>query len=514
MLVRLEGRAGPLHRRVYDAMREAVLQGRLRSGQRLPSTRALAKELGVSRTVTLQAYDRLFAEGVLVARQGSGSYVADTLPGEGWLSWAGQRGAAGSVATDRGVGRRSHRGESTEPAVPALRISKRVSALLPFAADGVGHERELALDFRYGRPDPGVLALRTWRRLVSKVAARPPVGYVGAGGSHRLRRALASYLGRSRGVRCDADRILVVTGSQQALDLTARVLLEPGDRVLLEEPHYQGAREAFRAAGAALCTAPTDSEGLITATLPRGDASPRLACVTPSHQFPLGGVLTLSRRLELLAWARDVNAVVLEDDYDGEFRYDAAPVEAIQGLDRDGRVVYAGTFSKVLFPALRLGYLVLPDALVEPFRAAKWTCDRHSALLEQEALAEFIDEGHFERHLRRARKRYAARREVLLDALHAKLGDTISVEGQAAGVHVVVWLHGRAATVLDPLIEEAARRGVGVYPVRPYYLGEPPGAGLMLGYAALAEDAIRQGVARLAEALTVAERAAPRATSP
>lgn len=327
------------------------------------------------------------------------------------------------------------------------------------------------------------------------------MAYGEPGGSARLRNALAAYLGRSRGVRCDPAQVLVVTGSQQALDLTSRVLLDPGDAVLLEEPHYQGARQAFQAAGARIRTVPTDTEGIDTGALPRAGDAPRLACVTPSHQFPRGGVLTLARRLALLAWARDVDAVVLEDDYDGEFRYDVPPVEAIQGLDRDGRVVYTGTFSKVLFPALRLGYLVLPASLVEPFRAAKWTCDRHSPSLEQEALARFIEDGHFERHLRRCRKLYATRRAALLDALTHRLGAQVIVEGRAAGLHVLAWLPEVSPSGLERVLEEAARRGVGVYPVTPYYLTPPPAAGLLLGYAGLDEAAIREGVRRLGQAL-------------
>lgn len=279
------------------------------------------------------------------------------------------------------------------------------------------------------------------------------------------------------------------------------MLLDPGDRVVIEEPHYQGARLVFLAAGARLVPAPVDGDGLDVACLPRAGARARLAYVTPSHQFPTGVVMSLGRRLALLEWARRADAHVVEDDYDSEYRYEGRPIEAVQGLDRAGRVIYVGTLSKVLFPALRLGYLVLPGPLVEPFRRAKWATDRHTGTLEQEVLAEFIRDGHFERHLRRSRTRYAARRAALLDALAAHFGDRAEVVGANAGVHLLVWLRGVAPGALDRLVQRAAEDGVGVYPIAPYYLIPPKRAGLLLGYASLTEAEIRAGIRRLAAVL-------------
>jgi GntR family transcriptional regulator/MocR family aminotransferase len=477
LLITLRG-PGALHARLHGELRRAVLDGRLPPGARLPASRALARDLGVSRTVVVQAYERLCAEGWLEARVGAGTFVPHDLrlPPDG---------RARSV--ERG------------PPRPPARLSAWGSRL---GAGGAlpRPETGLRFDFRYGRPDAPALPLGEWRRIVGRHAARPPTAYADPRGSLRLRRALAGYLARGRGVRADPDRILVCTGSQQALDLTARVLLDPGDAVVLEEPHYRGARRVLDAAGARLLPVATDEHGLVPRTLPAEHAV-RLVVVTPSHQFPSGGVLPLGRRLELLAWARERNAVVLEDDYDGEFRYDADPVEAIQALDVEGRVVYVGTLSKVLFPGLRLGYLVLPPDLVEAFTEAKWLTDRHSPLLEQEALATLLDEGAFERHLRRCRLRYARRREALLEAVAHHLPRSVRVQGASAGLHVVLWLPGVSATRVHELLDAARRRAVGVYPVAPYYLVPPPEAGLVIGYSALAEADIAEGVRRLGEAL-------------
>lgn len=479
LLLTLRG-TGPLRARLHAALRAAVLEGRLQPGAQLPATRALARELGVSRMVVVQAYERLVAEGYLEARVGSGTFVPAGLRlpmGEG----------TGDASQDGGAGR------------AALRLSawgRRASA----AVTGATVEEGVRFDFRYGRPDTSGLPEAAWRRAVRRAAGRPRTAYEDARGSARLRSALAGYLSRSRGVRAEPDHTIVCTGSQQALDLAARVLLDPGDGAVLEEPHYQGARRVLETAGVRLYGVSTDGDGLVPASLPV-DASVRLAVVTPSHQFPSGGVLPLGRRLELLAWARERNAVVLEDDYDGEFRYDAEPVEAIRALDAEQRVLYVGTLSKVLFPALRLGYLVVPPDLVDAFVNAKWLADRHSSLLEQEALATLIEEGDFERHLRRCRLRYARRREALLDATSRFLAGRVRVQGAAAGLHVVLWFPELTADRTAALIASARRRGVGVYPVAPYFFTPPGEAGLILGYAALAEAAIEEGVRRLGEAL-------------
>jgi GntR family transcriptional regulator/MocR family aminotransferase len=357
-------------------------------------------------------------------------------------------------------------------------------------------------DFRYGDPAYDDFPHATWCRLLARRARRASerhLSYSDPGGAPELREALAAYLTRSRGVACEPDDVLVVYGTQQAIDLTARVLIDPGARAIVEEPGYPGIRHALEIAGAELTALPVDEDGLPAEALAGQRA--RLLCVTPSHQFPTGGVLPLSRRLALLAWAEHVGAFVLEDDYDGEFRYDGRPLESLQALDRSGRVLYAGTTSKVMFPALRIGYLVMPPSLRAALLAAKAFADTGTAHLEQRVLADFIAQGYFERHLRRARVRNAARRRALLAALARELGDAVQVVGANAGLHVVAWLRGVGPGELRVLRELAARRDVGIHPISPFYATRPRRAGILLGYAALDETAIAEGVHRLALAL-------------
>jgi GntR family transcriptional regulator/MocR family aminotransferase len=280
------------------------------------------------------------------------------------------------------------------------------------------------------------------------------------------------------------------------LDLIARVLIERGDRVAVENPCYQGTREVLRHVGARLLPIPVDVDGLDPETLP-GNA--RVAFVTPSHQFPTGAILPLARRLALLDWARRADALVVEDDYDGEFRYEDQPLQSLQGLDGDGRVIYLGTFSRTVFPALRIGYLIVPKSLIAAFSAAKWLSDRHTATLEQETLAEFISSGMFERHLRRVRRRNASRRKVLLEAIEKYFGSRVHVTGYGAGAHVVLWPHKRVAEAA--VIEAAAARSVGIYGISPYFLTQPSRSGFMLGYSRMKEADIREGVRRFGQVL-------------
>jgi GntR family transcriptional regulator/MocR family aminotransferase len=297
------------------------------------------------------------------------------------------------------------------------------------------------------------------------------------------------------------DRIVIVNGAQQALDLIARVLLDPGDGAVVEEPHYPGATIPFEALGARLLRVPVDADGLDPSRLPPAGERPRLAYVTPCHQFPSGVILPLERRLALLRWASRVGACVIEDDYVSEFRYEGRPLEALQSLDRDERAIYMGSFSKTLFPALRVGYLVLPRALVRPVLASKWAADRFSAPLYQEALAELITSGQFERYLRRAGARNAGRRRALIAALREHFGGRAEIAGENTGVHLVVWLNDVPPRELGGLITRAARAGVGIYSVAPFYAQPPRRAGLLFGYAALSEGEIRAGVRRLAEVI-------------
>jgi len=315
-----------------------------------------------------------------------------------------------------------------------------------------------------------------------------------------LREVLAARL-RTRGIEAGPQRIVIVNGSQQALDLVTRVLLDPGDRVLIEEPHYLGARWVFASGGAELVPAVVDGHGLRVPKPRPGRRSPRLAYVTPSHQYPTGVTLSLSRRLELLDWAARCEAFVVEDDYDSEYHYSGRPLQALAGIDAGRRVLYVGTFSKLMFPALRLGYLVVPESLLEPIVAAKALADTGSSALEQLALADFIGEGHFERHMKRSRMRNAARRETLLDAIARNFGDRAEVSGSATGLHVLAWLRARDGAPIAAVRRKAEAVGVGLYSVAPYYLRPPTRTGILLGYGALDERQIREGIARLAEAL-------------
>jgi GntR family transcriptional regulator / MocR family aminotransferase len=465
----------PLSRQIYSALRAGVLSGELSAGERLPSTRELSDQLSVSRTVVLMAYDQLLAEGFVVGQTGSGTFVA-TLP-------------------TTGKGR-------TKVESAQLHLSG-FGSIAASAADRVGRalaSRSLPYDFSY-RSSPGTgFPMAAWQRILARRIRRAPLRsyeYAHSSGKLDLRQAIAAHLRRSRAVVCDASQIVIVNGSQQALDLAARVLLERGDRVAIEDPHYLGARDVFLAAGAKLHPVPVDHDGIDTARLPR---AARLAFITPSHQFPTGTILPLPRRLALLGWAKRVNAVIVEDDYDGEFRYEGQPVESLQGLDTEGRVIYVGTFSRSMFPSMRIGYLIAPKSLVPAFTAAKWLCDRHTATLEQEALAEFITSGAYERHLRRARKANAERRRILLGAISEYMGDRAEITGDGAGAHIVIWPRRHASE--EKFALRAAEQGVGVYGICEHFLAEKPAQpGLLLGYAHIRKDFIREGIRRLAEIL-------------
>jgi len=322
-------------------------------------------------------------------------------------------------------------------------------------------------------------------------------------GRWELREAIGSRLRRLRGVDASAERIVIVNGAQQALDLISRVLLNPGDRVLIEEPHYTGARVAFISAGAELITAAVDNDAIRVPKATTRKHAFRLAYVTPSHQFPTGVVLPIARRLELLHWASRVGAFVVEDDYDSEYRYDGPPLQALAGLDREGRVIYVGTFSKILFPALRLGYLVLPESLVKPIVTAKALGDAGTATLEQLAIADFISQGHFDRHLRRTNASNAARRSALVGAVCKEFAECAEVCGANAGLHVLVWLKGKNGGRIADVSGKAQMAGVGLYAVDSFYIKPPRRTGVVLGYAPLREREIREGIRRLAVALEV-----------
>jgi GntR family transcriptional regulator/MocR family aminotransferase len=343
-----------------------------------------------------------------------------------------------------------------------------------------------------------------WCRLLARRARRASARDLDYGppqGREELRAAIAARLRRHRGIDASPERIVITNGTQQALDLICRSLIDPGDRVLIEEPHYLGARSAFVAAGAKLVAAPVDQEGICVPRIGVVARRPRVAYVTPSHQYPTGVVMPLARRLALLDWATQCDAFIIEDDYDSEYRYEGYPIQALAGLDTTGGVVYLGTFSKLMFPALRLGYMVLPESLVEPIAAAKAIADTGTGSIQQLALADFIKHGHFERHLHRTTARNRALRAALLEAIAQDFGDRAEISGANAGLHMLVWLKGAGGRPIQSVAEKARRAGVGLYPVAPYYLTPPCRAGVLLGYGHLREPEIREGIRRLASVL-------------
>lgn len=465
----------PLFRQVYRGIRQAILSRAISPGERLPSTRDLAEQLGISRTVALLAYEHLLAEGFITGRGGSGTYVSQEMA------------------------RNGARGRRKSARLRLSRFGNAVSGSIATVDTPLARPMAPRYNFVYGRSDLATFPFAVWRRLLLRQARKGSVrqfDYGSALGNAELRAAICAHLRRARGVVCNPGDVIVVNGSQQALDLVIRVLVDPGDPVALEDPHYDGIREALRAAGARLRPVPVDRDGLNPAHLP-DDAG--LVFVTPSHQFPTGAILPLERRLALLEWARKRNAVIVEDDYDGEFHYEGRPLESLQGLDREGRIVYIGTFSRTVFPSLRIGYLIAPAPLVPAFAAAKWLSDLHSASLEQQTLAEFIANGMYERHLRRLRKRNTARRAALLEAIENYLGGRVEVTGEGAGAQVVLWPLKKV--IEEQVVAAAAKKGVGIYGIAHCWLRQPARPGFILGYARLSEQEIREGIRLLAPIL-------------
>jgi GntR family transcriptional regulator/MocR family aminotransferase len=463
----------PLYRQLYDGYRDAILDGRLRSGQRLPSTRTLSHDLQISRIAVVSAFEQLVAEGYVESRVGSGSFVSSGLDEP-------PRARAESDAP-RGGKRR----------LPRERL---------ISIEGPWLECQGAL--RVGQVGLDQFPAELWGRLVARHARAQPrrhMVYSDAMGLLQLRESLADYLRTVRSVRCTVEQIMVVSGSQQALAIAAHALVDRGDAAWIEDPGYSGARDALTLAGAELVTVPIDDDGLDVASGIARQPNARLAYVTPSHQYPLGIIMSAPRRLQLLDWARRSGAWILEDDYDSEFRYGTQPIASLQGLDVDQRVVYMGTFSKVLFPALRVGYMVIPRDLVARFRHVRDAMDLFPAPLYQAVLNDFIREGHFARHLRRTRAVYAERRRLLVNAIERELGDRVRIAGDRAGMHIVVLLppdlHDREIAV------RAARRELSIIPLSSCYAGPRPLEGLLLGYGATPSREIPDAVRRLKSVL-------------
>jgi GntR family transcriptional regulator / MocR family aminotransferase len=498
-MLRLDG-TGPLYQQVCRAIREEILIRALAAGERVPSTRALAGILKVSRNTAIMAYEQLLAEGYLEARIGAaGTVVASTLPADFRAPTPSKR----LGPQRRGRSRAGIRLAAAGKRILKAARSEAASLGLPTLTWELTPPH-IPFDFRPGRAAFPDVPYSLWCKLLGSRARRASIrdlDYGPPGGRWELREAIARRLHRLRGINTGPERVVIVNGTQQALDLVSRVLLNPGDRVLLEEPHYTGARCALTSAGSDLIPATVDDEGIRIPKAALRKPRVRLAYVTPSHQFPTGVVLSTTRRLELLKWASRAGAFIIEDDYDSEFHYDGPPLQALAGLDQQERVIYVGTFSKILFPALRLAYLVLPQSLVEPIVSIKAVADTGSAVLEQLTLADFISQGHFDRHLHRTNAVNAARRRTLVAALRQEFSDRVEICGANAGLHLLAWLKGRDGGTIQEVSRKAQTAGVGFYPVDPFYLRPPNRTGIVLGYAPLREHEIREGIRRLATAL-------------
>jgi len=476
---------------LYEEIKARILDGTYAAGSALASTRAAAAERGLSRTTVCTVYDQLAAEGFVETRPGAASRVA-----------AGVRPASGH----RAASRRPARGSAGSTAGYRLSaFGKRVSAL-ELAQPQSCMARDI--DFKYGplagADFPTLAWMKASRQVERERAAR--LEYTDPQGDLNLRRALLSYLARARGISCSLAQLLIVNGSQQALDLCARLLLDPKDKVVVEDPGYRMAHHVFSAQGARLHGIAVDRQGLRTDELSRV-RNAVMAYVTPTHQFPLGSFLSMPRRQSLLKWAAETGAWILEDDYDSEYRYAVQPEATLQSLDEEGRVIYIGTLSKTLSPELRLGYMVVPARAVDVFASAKRLTDRHTSSQAQRTLAILLEEGSYERHVRRIRRLQDARRTALLRALERHLPGQLRVEGSSSGLHVVAWAQNVPSSREQALVAAALRERVRVYPLGALYLPRQsamaarPSAGLVLGYALLSPEQIEQGVQRLALAM-------------
>jgi len=504
LLVTLDDtRREPLHHQVYAGIRDAILAGRIAARSQLPSTRLLARELEVSRTTVSLAFDQLRAEGFLDTRERGGTYVAATIP---------DRALAAAPPPHRRPA--SHTPATTHARADALvGPSPRGASLAALANPTLSLSRHQPRAFRTGVPALDAFPHAVWGQICARLWRRTPRALLSYGlpnGYEPLRRAIAHYLQVSRGARCTSDHVIIVGGSQEGLYLAAQLLIEPGDAVWIENPGYPGARNALAAAGARLVGVPLDGEGLDIARGRRLAPHARLAYVTPSHQYPLGVTMSIGRRLATLEWARQTGAWILEDDYDSEFRYTSRPLPSLQGLDAelgegDARVIYVGSFSKTLFPSLRIGFLVVPSALVDAFGAARAVIDRQSPTIEQAVLAEFLAEGHFMRHLRRMRTLYAERQDALLRAVRdGPLGEEIETGPSDAGMHLVGWLRHVRGDARASL--RALEAGVEAQPLSAMSLGPSPRAALLLGYAAYSGATLARAGERLGTALRTVHR--------
>lgn len=460
---------------LYEEIRAAILSGRLKRGSRLPATRELAKQYGISRGTAVMAFEQLHSEGYLEGRNGDGTYVNSHLP-EDFLT-------APPIAK---VGTRTARRK------PALsRLANRLPKI-----PNVGFWTARAFS---PAPSPDEFPIAAWAQIAARClrgATRALLADCDCRGYRPLREALANYLGEARGVKCTADEVIIVSGIQHGLDLTIRVLLDPDDAVCVEDPCFPIIPSMFKALPAKIVPVPVDNEGFDPLEAKRRCRKPRLIYVTPAHQFPLGPMMPVSRRMALLEWSYRTGAWIFEDDYDSEYRYAGRPVPALQNFDQRGSVIYSGSFSKVLLPSLRLGYLVVPSELVDKFAAARFLTDRHSSVLEQAAMCEFLTAGHFGRHIRRTRELYASRLMTLREAMRSRLTGIIELPNIDAGTHIPGWL--KEGLRADAVAAAASAKDVAAVPIRHFVVETSRPEGFLLGFAPYTTRQIRQGVEVLA----------------
>jgi GntR family transcriptional regulator/MocR family aminotransferase len=465
-----------LYRWLYQELRTAILEGRLKAGTRLPASRDLARDYRLSRGTVVTAFEQLKSEGYVEGKIGAGTYVSRVLP--------------------------DHLLQVSRTTVPAalprrrIKLSHYARRLKPLPPSQPPHTRA----FRANLPALDAFPVNLWAQIAARRLRRASTQLLAGGeplGYRPLREAVADYLNTSRGVKCVAEQVLIVSGVQAALDRTTHLLLNAGDPVWMEQPGFPGAATVFRAVGASLCSVPVNAEGLDLDFAIRRWRRARLVYVTPAHQFPLGVTMTLRRRLALLEWARRSGALIFEDDYDSEYRYSGRPISSLQGLDGGGVVIFAGSFNDVLFPALRLGYLVVPSDLVDAFAAAESVSTYHVPLMDQAVLCDFISEGHFARHIRRMRQLYAERLSVLLESAREKLTGLLEISNVEAGLQTVGWLQSRISG--ESVAAAAAKREVEVVPLSRY--GHSTREGLIMGFAAVDTRELRRGVDQLALAL-------------
>jgi GntR family transcriptional regulator / MocR family aminotransferase len=468
----------PLHRQIYDGFRSAILEGRLRPRQRVPSTRVLAADIRVSRFPILNAYAQLLAEGYLDGHVGAGTVVSSSLPEQ--------------LTSSRPI-------STTTPKKRGARLVSTRSSALPLK-ENLPWTVHLGA-FRVGQVAFSQFPHQIWSRLTvrhSRAMNADSTHYGNSLGSESLRRAIANYLKIARSVRCEPEQVLIVNGSQQALEITVRVLLDPGARVWLEDPSYRLAQDVFRLNGCELIPVPVDEEGLdVTAGIAKCRKA-RAAFVSPSHQFPLGVTMSASRRVQLIEWAQSSGAWIIEDDYDSEYRYESRPIASLQGLDPNSRTIYIGTFSKVLFPSLRLGYIVVPLDMVNRFLVMRRVMDLGSPIFHQDLLADFIEEGHFERHIRRMRTFYGDLRRVLVHNLREDLEKTLTPIGDEAGLHVTAMLGTRNRD--EEVAARAMRQKLSLWPLSPLYFNRPR-QGFILGFGGTTMSGIPLAVRRLGNLL-------------